>query len=291
MSFTSGQNFVQGDLLNTGKLEIGPGAALFVYGEYIGPIPTFVLPNTPPVLSNTFRILDLSSMTIVGTSNLQLRLNNGDAIGTPGDLGIGGAIILTYSSDLLADLAAHGPTQKYKIIDFGGGAFQTKVGTDGIAIPDQTKPIPDCTGVSICFVPGLGVSGPSLAALLGPTFNNFFPVAQRIGQEIDIAFLNPFSTGAMGPDFNGDGVVDGLDYLIWKMNNGIPSGATVLQGDANGDGKVDGADFLFWQRNAGHPGPWSGAGSSLADNVPEPASLAMLLSGISLVLACGKRRR
>jgi hypothetical protein len=38
-------------------------------------------------------------------------------------------------------------------------------------------------------------------------------------------------------DFNHDGKVDGLDYLLWQRG----------AGDANGDSKTDGLDFLIWQ--------------------------------------------
>jgi hypothetical protein len=48
-------------------------------------------------------------------------------------------------------------------------------------------------------------------------------------------------------DFNDDGKVDGVDFLIWQSHYPTASGATRAQGDANGDGKVDGVDFLAWQ--------------------------------------------
>src|SRR5690606_21232083 len=45
-------------------------------------------------------------------------------------------------------------------------------------------------------------------------------------------------------DFNGDGGVDGADFVIWQTNFPNNSGvATLNMGDANGDGNVDGADF------------------------------------------------
>jgi hypothetical protein len=50
-------------------------------------------------------------------------------------------------------------------------------------------------------------------------------------------------------DFNGDGKVDGVDFLIWQSHYPTASGATPDGGDANGDGKVDGVDFLIWQAN------------------------------------------
>jgi hypothetical protein len=46
-------------------------------------------------------------------------------------------------------------------------------------------------------------------------------------------------------DFNGDGRVDGLDFLIWQAGYG--DGDSQMMGDANGDGRVDGEDFLIWQ--------------------------------------------
>jgi hypothetical protein len=55
---------------------------------------------------------------------------------------------------------------------------------------------------------------------------------------------------ALAPaDFNGDGKVDGVDFLIWQSHYPTASGATPDGGDANGDGKVDGVDFLIWQAN------------------------------------------
>ncbi|MBL7755457.1 MAG: hypothetical protein JNM44_13365, partial [Chitinophagaceae bacterium] len=49
-------------------------------------------------------------------------------------------------------------------------------------------------------------------------------------------------------DMNQDGVVDGLDYNDWEIdNNNFGSG--YLSTDLNGDGIVDGLDFLLWEVN------------------------------------------
>jgi hypothetical protein len=53
--------------------------------------------------------------------------------------------------------------------------------------------------------------------------------------------------GYLTSDFNGDGCVDGVDFLIWQSHYPAAAGATKATGDANGDGKVDGVDFLTWQ--------------------------------------------
>ncbi|MEZ6073971.1 MAG: sugar-binding protein [Pirellulales bacterium] len=83
-------------------------------------------------------------------------------------------------------------------------------------------------------------------------------------------------------DANGDGWVDGLDYLLWAEHYGEspsqPSGAS--GGDFNGDQLTDGLDYLLWASQYGaHVG---GA------TVPEQSSLLMLLSGC---LALVRRRR
>ena len=56
-----------------------------------------------------------------------------------------------------------------------------------------------------------------------------------------------------GADFDGDGDVDGEDFLAWQTGFGMTSGATSADGDADGDGDVDGGDFLLWQQAFGSP--------------------------------------
>ncbi|HMP05728.1 MAG TPA: dockerin type I repeat-containing protein [Lacipirellulaceae bacterium] len=46
-------------------------------------------------------------------------------------------------------------------------------------------------------------------------------------------------------DFNGDGRVDGADFLIWQRGLGV--GTTLAAGDANGDGAVNAADLTIWR--------------------------------------------
>ena len=50
-------------------------------------------------------------------------------------------------------------------------------------------------------------------------------------------------------DANGDGKVDGLDYIIWlnHYKQTTPNGPS--DGDFNGDGKVDGLDYVIWLNN------------------------------------------
>jgi hypothetical protein len=50
-------------------------------------------------------------------------------------------------------------------------------------------------------------------------------------------------------DFNSSGAVDGADLDAWEA--GFGTGTTKAQGNADGDGDVDGHDFLLWQRQVG----------------------------------------
>jgi hypothetical protein len=83
-------------------------------------------------------------------------------------------------------------------------------------------------------------------------------------------------------DFDGDGDVDGADFVVWQDHFPTSSGATLNDGDGDGDGDVDGADFVIWQSHfptAPAPG---------ASPVPEPAAWILLAIGGLFAL---RRRR
>jgi hypothetical protein len=84
-------------------------------------------------------------------------------------------------------------------------------------------------------------------------------------------------------DGNGDGWVDGLDYLLWAGNFGTHPGpdGDVSDGDYNDDGWVDGLDYLLWAGNFGS----HQAGAA----VPEPGTLTLL--ALSATMLFGIRRR
>jgi hypothetical protein len=52
-------------------------------------------------------------------------------------------------------------------------------------------------------------------------------------------------------DFNGDTTVNNSDYVVWRNNAGMTSGAAQSQGDANGDGAVDNTDYGIWRSQLG----------------------------------------
>jgi autotransporter-associated beta strand protein len=75
-------------------------------------------------------------------------------------------------------------------------------------------------------------------------------------------------------DYNGNGVVDAADYVVWRDTLGTN---TQLQNEGPGvtPGMVTQEDYATWRANFGRA---SGGGASLASAVPEPTALVMLMS-------------
>jgi cyclophilin family peptidyl-prolyl cis-trans isomerase len=101
-----------------------------------------------------------------------------------------------------------------------------------------------------------------------------------------------FTLKVVAADFSGNGIVDMADYVLWRNNKGLASGATVAQGDADGNGAVNDLDFAIWRSNFGNiRGTSLGSGSLVFGGVPEPASAALALLAALGFAARRPRRR
>ncbi len=57
--------------------------------------------------------------------------------------------------------------------------------------------------------------------------------------------------GGLGGDANGDGHVDGVDFVTWLQKYNQTTSNGPRDGDFNSDGKIDGIDYIVWLTNYG----------------------------------------
>ena len=289
MAFNAGTNIITGRVDNVatdqsnGRFFIGPDTTVIVEGDFSSGGLIDPMPVDNPILTirpgGLLTVLDHDSFTMNGHLDMAISRTNPARIEVAGDVGLNGSLYMSFDNDTLGSLE-HGDA--FELIYFAGFI-------GGVDNTNPAAPVPDLTVNPVLNV----VQDPILTALY-PNLDFF---TTRILQSFYLLVLDPSMVGggggAMGPDFNGDGVIDLADLAIWQANQGCQSGCSVLQGDADGDGDVDGDDLLFWQRNVGMPPPWTGAGSGsggLGTNVPEPTGLVLVLSGGLLALACRRAR-
>ena len=149
----------------------------------------------------------------------------------------------------------------------------------GVYLLDDETAQPGVYGLVLQLAaPGLVASDPILLPLV------YDPQEQWGVTELATArsLLEEAVTPLTGADFNRDSLVDSADLAIWQVHFGAAQNGLHACGDADGDGDVDGHDFLAWQR-----GNQQGATSLLA--IPEPSTA--LLSLLASVLSGCKRSR
>jgi hypothetical protein len=92
-------------------------------------------------------------------------------------------------------------------------------------------------------------------------------------------------------DYFVDGVVNQLDYSVWRQNFGS---TTMLAADGNLDGKVDAADYVLWRKNVGLSATVVTQGAALSLSpaaVPEPSTVTVIVASCAVCTACWARRR
>ncbi len=282
MAFNAGENIISGrvdnvaDANNNGRFIVSPNTTVTVEDDFASGGLVSATPVDFPILTlregSQLNVLNHNSFTLEGHFDMELSHTNPAKIEVAGNVGLNANLYVSFDNDTLGSLK-HGDA--FELLYFAGFI-------GGVNNTDPAHLTPDLTTNPVLNV----VLDPTIA-ILHPNLDLF---AVRILQSYYLLALDPSmvgSSGAKGPDFNGDGVINAADLAIWQANVGCESGCSVLQGDADGDGDVDGDDFLFWQRNVGKPMPWTGSGSAAA--VPEPATLVLLAVGL-MALPAGRRR-
>lgn len=164
----------------------------------------------------------------------------------------------TPEGEVLAD------SRGFTGVDVNGNPT-TYLGTGGLVV------LPGTAGMWTSVEKLLEV--PAGATALDLRFNQIFTAFTTIPWRgsfrlDDVAIYRELNLRA---DFNSSGGVDGTDLTTWKTNYPTATNATKSIGDADGDGAVNGADFLIWQREVG-----VGAAVPAMAAVPEPATAALL---------------
>jgi hypothetical protein len=91
--------------------------------------------------------------------------------------------------------------------------------------------------------------------------------------------LDPLVVAGVAGDYNGNGVVDMADYVLWRKGGPLQNDATP---------GVQATDYDVWRAHFGnHAGAGSSVGSGAA--VPEPGVLSLALLGLLAVGGCRKR--
>jgi hypothetical protein len=101
------------------------------------------------------------------------------------------------------------------------------------------------------------------------------------GTILQLAFTG--GGGGVDGDYNGDGVVNAADYVVWR--NVLTNGGSLMN-EVDNPGTVDQGDYDFWVSRFGAT---SGAGAEHSTAVPEPgAGVAVVLL---LAMLMGTRGR
>jgi hypothetical protein len=90
-------------------------------------------------------------------------------------------------------------------------------------------------------------------------------------------------------DFNADGVVDAVDYTVWRNNFGDET-ETAISNNGDGLNGVDSADYLIWKENYA-PVVEIGGGTFAAFPIPIPEPSMFQLGLLVLTAIIGKRCR
>jgi hypothetical protein len=182
----------------------------------------------------------------------------------------------------------------FTAITGGTGTWQTDAeGTTGLSQVNF--------GGARTLMPQQEVSIGDISSLVTP----FATQAAQDGLSMRFILAEGLESSAATGDYNNDGVVDAVDYTVWRNNFGLAATNLENRDPANTATTVDGTHYTDWKANYGSTGgvlpetefrigslffdtTLAGAGSGgLA--VPEPATGVLLLMGVGALV--GRRGR
>jgi hypothetical protein len=118
------------------------------------------------------------------------------------------------------------------------------------------------------------------------TYDLFVPHGVDPPFQVELgATIAPMTFG----DYNGSGVIDAPDYVVWRKSLGQPNAPLVA--DGNGNGQIDPGDYDVWRANFGRSvAVSSAAGLFGSASIPEPQSIVFACSLLVLFVITHGRR-
>ena len=110
----------------------------------------------------------------------------------------------------------------------------------------------------------------------------FFDVAYNTG------IVSLEVEGILG-DYSRNGVVDAVDYIVWRKTLGQRGSGLAANGDRSG--AIDAGDDDVWHTNFGQVAPFPGAPALPRTGVPEPATWVLLAFASILIATHSSRHR
>jgi hypothetical protein len=114
--------------------------------------------------------------------------------------------------------------------------------------------------------------------------------------QIAIARASRFAISILTPvtgDYNGNGVVDAADYVLWR--NTLNQTGTGLAADGNTNDRIDTGDFTIWRSSFGTRNTATGATAGIVSTgiipVPEPNTALVFAGLMAFVLTSTARNR
>ena len=153
---------------------------------------------------------------------------------------------------------------------------------DFITLDDATARGPRRADGSLPLTDFLRLELDSNLVDVGTPFNfTFAGTTYSIAYQGEGPDLGAFEAGSVIPiipgDYNGDFVVDGSDYTVWR--NSLGETGPDLAADGSGNDVVDQADYALWKTNFGRTlDSELGAGATSA--VPEPAGWLIVTAAL-----------
>ena len=207
----------------------------------------------------------LSTSTVDARDRINVQ---GPVYNTHGDL------IATDAADLWDGSIANPIRYDESGVDaFGTVAVWTGTSSNGKATSDTAGDWQDPTKTAtVGSADGVNESWIQAGTVFGTTAARLFGISSLL-------------TVPLSGDYNGNGVVDAADYIVWRDTLGQTG--VGLAADGNADGIIDSLDYDVW---ASHFGQSSSDSAGASATIPEPSTVALLAVGCIVALVARRRK-